>query len=71
MEPNEKNREPMARGALSGQPVRVIVETTPVKIPTRCDAAKPLIEVIRDGDIVQAIDVTCTCGKKIRLRCTY
>ncbi len=34
-------------------------------------ACAPLVEVIRDGDVIQAIDVTCACGEKIRVRCDY
>jgi hypothetical protein len=34
-------------------------------------ACQPNIELPRDGDIIQAIDVTCTCGQKMRLRCVY
>ncbi len=31
----------------------------------------PTIEVIREGDVVQAIDVTCACGETFRLWCSY
>ncbi len=35
------------------------------------EQAAPHIELIRDGDVVQAIDVTCSCGATIRLWCSY
>ncbi len=35
------------------------------------EQAAPKIELIRDGDVVQAIDVTCSCGETIRLWCSY
>lgn len=31
----------------------------------------PSIELIKDGNTVRAIDVTCSCGEKIRLWCAY
>lgn len=33
--------------------------------------AAPTIELLREGDVVQAIDVTCSCGETIRLWCSY
>lgn len=32
---------------------------------------EPIIDLIRDGDLVKAIDVTCSCGEKIRIWCSY
>jgi hypothetical protein len=32
---------------------------------------EPRIELIREGDLIRAIDVTCSCGKRIRLVCEY
>ncbi len=29
------------------------------------------VELVKDGDLVLAIDVTCACGERIRLRCVY
>lgn len=29
------------------------------------------VELISEGDVVKAIDVTCSCGQKIRLWCSY
>ena len=31
----------------------------------------PVIELVTEGNVVRAIDVTCTCGKKMRLWCSY
>lgn len=33
--------------------------------------AQPTVELIREGDVVKAIDVTCSCGEKIRIWCSY
>ena len=40
-------------------------------VPHAHGRAAPTIEVIREGDVVQAIDVTCTCGETFRLWCSY
>ena len=32
---------------------------------------QPTVELIREGDVVQAIDVTCSCGEKFRIWCSY
>ena len=29
------------------------------------------VELISEGDVVKAIDVTCSCGQKLRLWCSY
>lgn len=31
----------------------------------------PSIELMSEGNIVRAIDVTCTCGQKMRIWCSY
>ena len=33
--------------------------------------ASPSVELIRDGDVIKAIDVTCSCGEKMRIWCSY
>jgi hypothetical protein len=46
----------------------MIVPPRPQPVAPAC---APQIELVRDGEVIQAIDVTCTCGQKIRLRCVY
>jgi hypothetical protein len=31
----------------------------------------PVIELVVEDDVVRAIDVTCACGQKMRLWCSY
>ena len=31
----------------------------------------PSLEVVREDGVVRAIDVTCGCGERIRIRCVY
>jgi hypothetical protein len=33
--------------------------------------AAPRITLIKDGDVVRAIEIVCTCGEVIRLDCAY
>ena len=40
-----------------------------VSIPVR--AAEPHVEVIRDGNTVNAIRVTCACGFVVDIECDY
>jgi hypothetical protein len=32
---------------------------------------KPTIELVSEGNVVRAIDVTCACGQKMRIWCSY
>lgn len=34
-------------------------------------SGQPTVELVRDGDVVKAIDVTCSCGEKMRIWCSY
>jgi hypothetical protein len=34
-------------------------------------AAKPRVELVREGGVVRAIDVTCACGERVRIVCEY
>jgi len=70
----EGERSP--RGVVPGRKVFVEQGASGVLIsPPRghapAGACAPHIELVREGDVIQAIDVTCTCGQKIRLRCVY
>lgn len=42
-----------------------------VPVPGAHTEAQPKVELIRAGNVIRAIDVTCTCGRRIRLRCNY
>lgn len=45
--------------------------TTSLEQPEEVDHREPKVEFIREGDIITAIDVTCSCGESIRLWCSY
>ncbi len=53
-----------ARVRVTGAAVRV----GPVRPP---DAHEPQVQVVREGDVIRAIQVVCTCGERIHIRCDY
>jgi hypothetical protein len=59
------------RAVVPGQWVRVNAEPARVSVPGNGAASEPRVELITQGDVIQAIDLTCPCGHKIRLRCIY
>jgi hypothetical protein len=63
--------ETQSRGVVPGQCVRVTSEAARVGVPRLGGAADPHLEFVRQGDVIQAIDITCTCGHRIRIRCLY
>ena len=52
---------------------RVIRSSEVAHVGGRPTSAKgtPKIELIKEDEIVRAIDVICECGQKIRLWCSY
>jgi hypothetical protein len=39
--------------------------------PTKPGAKAPRVELIRENDIVRALEITCSCGERIVVRCDY
>lgn len=35
------------------------------------ERSEPTIELVRDGEVVRAMDITCSCGEHIIVRCDY
>ena len=60
-----------SRAIVPGEHVRVISEAARVVVPSGAGGCEPRLDFIRDGDVIQAIDITCPCGHKMRLRCLY
>jgi hypothetical protein len=56
---------------ISGQHVMVVKTPTPVAVAQETCGDEPRISIIKDGDVVRAIEVVCTCGEVIRLDCVY
>ena len=59
------------RTVVPGHRVQVTGEMARVGVPGQHPAHEPRIELIREGDEVRAIDVTCPCGQRVRLQCVY
>lgn len=55
---------PGSQVRLTGEPARVV----PPRQPGDCE---PQINLIRDGGQIRAIDIRCSCGKRIYLECDY
>lgn len=79
-DPSSKFEQSRKGGASQSFVGRKLDSIDSANIP-ECDAAveqqnkgkhdAPRVELIREGDIVTAIDLTCTCGETIRLWCSY
>jgi hypothetical protein len=63
--------EHFTRAVVPGHNVRVTAESARVMVPRPDGYCEPQVALVRDGDVIQAIDVTCSCGQRIRLRCAY
>jgi hypothetical protein len=51
--------------------VRVTGEAVRIGPPPKAGEPEPKVEVVREGDAIRAIHITCTCGEKIAIRCDY
>ena len=59
---------------LPGHRVIQTSETTRVGSPhvhSPAASGQPKVELVREGDVVKAIDVTCSCGETMRIWCSY
>jgi hypothetical protein len=72
--------EVRANTVIRGASVRVGGDPARIGIPGQCagehaepaeSAKEPRIEIVRSGEIIQAIDIFCGCGEHIRLHCLY
>ncbi len=58
-----------AKSSHSAQSVRTGEELARVFVPE--NGAAPTVECYQDGDVIQHIDVRCSCGQVTRLMCEY
>ncbi|MFO0865827.1 MAG: hypothetical protein U0744_14445 [Gemmataceae bacterium] len=56
-----------ARTVVSHREVRMMMEPVRLRLPGQAPSAEPEVQLLRNGNDVEAIEVTCTCGKHIRL----
>jgi hypothetical protein len=71
MEQATFEREPVSRSIIPGKQVRLTGESARVIQPRPAGDCEPLIELVREGNQVRAIDIRCSCGKRIYLECEY
>jgi hypothetical protein len=71
METSVQANEPAKRVIVPGRQVRLSGQAARVGIPGPPAHGEPHIDLIRLGDIVQAIEITCGCGQRIRIQCEY
>ena len=68
---NTPDVQPATSAVIPGQHVVLTGTSARVRIPAQGTAAAPIVDLVREGDVIRAIDVTCVCGSKLRLVCDY
>ena len=62
----------LARAVVVGRHVHYSDESAPVGKPRPfSDKREPTVELIREGILIRAVEIVCTCGERIRLRFDY
>lgn len=56
---------------VSADRVRLADETVRVGSGTSTIRAEPKIHLVREDGVIRAIDITCSCGERIRIHCEY
>jgi hypothetical protein len=57
---------------VSAARVRVAVESVRIGPPRQADGApEPKVQVFHENDVIRMIQVVCTCGERICIRCDY
>jgi hypothetical protein len=52
--------------------VKVAPDVVPIGAPRPGEArGEPRIQLVREDGVIRAIDVHCSCGEWIRIRCDY
>jgi len=62
---------PPASNIIPASHIRMVGGPLPVGLPGEESCAEPQVNVIRDGDVIRAIEVVCTCGQRVVLDCVY
>ncbi|MBY0232933.1 MAG: hypothetical protein K2W96_26925 [Gemmataceae bacterium] len=42
-----------------------------IPVPGHGCADEPRIELVREGEVVRAIDIACPCGRRLRVLCDF
>ncbi|MCA8998158.1 MAG: hypothetical protein KDA80_14265 [Planctomycetaceae bacterium] len=50
---------------------RIQINPQKLLVSDRTPTTDPRIRIQRDGDIIQSIEITCSCGSQLILDCLY
>lgn len=67
---SSEGRDPQT-ALIAAQRVREANGRITVAIPGHSACEEPTVELVREGNIVRAIDITCPCGRRLRILCDY
>ncbi len=72
MSRNER-MEPVTSARIAGQRLASSRQTAAIPVGPHSEGAShtPRIDVVRQGGVVQALDITCSCGCQLRILCEY
>jgi hypothetical protein len=56
---------------VSAPAVRESEARVTIPVPGHECGEEPRVDLVREGDIVRAIDITCPCGRRVRVLCEY
>lgn len=65
---------PTGPGAIvvSAERVKISGDSIRIGLPRLGERhGEPKVQLVREDGVIRAIDVTCSCGEKIRIRCDY
>lgn len=52
--------------------VQVSEEAVRIGAPSQEEVpGEPTVRIVREGNTIQALEVVCSCGERIRIRCDY
>lgn len=69
MEKATFERDTTIRSLIPGKQVRLTGEATRVIPPRQPGECDPRVDLVREGGQIRAIDIRCSCGKRIYLVC--
>ena len=67
----QTNSNQSARTVIPGQRIRVTPQAATVAVPGPECFDDVTVDVVRNGERIEAINISCTCGRQLRLVCEY
>lgn len=69
--PDSCTSDHASRSVVPSHRIQVTGEMARVGAPGQPLTHEARVDLIREGDEIRAIDVTCPCGQRVRLQCVY